>query len=79
MALRCMEEFASVSKRVLVRNLNEFDLHENEQASKTHCQVKGYALGLVLKLRDKELRLNGLLDNLSCKYMQKIVKRRKFN
>ena len=41
-----------VSKRGLVRNLfykNEFDLHENEHASKTHFHNKGFPLGLILK------------------------------
>ena len=45
--------FASVSKQVQVRNLsyeNEFDLHKNEFVSKTHFHIKGFALGLVLKL-----------------------------
>ena len=46
--------FASVSKRVQVRNLsneNEFDLHLNDLLSKTHFHMKGFALGLVLKQR----------------------------
>ena len=46
--------FASVSKRVQVQNLSyeiEFDLNENELASKTHFHMKGFTLGLVLKQR----------------------------
>ena len=53
---------ASVSKRVLVRNLsneNDFDLHENETARGSHFDMKGFALRLALK-QQRELR-NGLL------------------
>ena len=39
---------------------NEFDLHLNELVSKTDLHVKGFALGLVLKQRQRELG-NGLL------------------
>ena len=42
-------EFITVSKRVQVRNHsceNDFDLHENEIACKTHFHMKGFALGL---------------------------------
>ena len=47
---------ASVSKRVQVQNLSyesEFDLHLNRPASKTDFNMKGFALGLVLKQRYK--------------------------
>ena len=50
--------FASVSKRVLVRNHSneKFDLHENKLVNKTHFHVKSFAPGLrVLKQRQKEL------------------------
>ena len=46
---------ASVSKRVLVHNLsyeNEFDL---QRAGKTQFHMKGYAPGLVLKQRKRQL------------------------
>ena len=42
----------AISKRGLVRNPfyeHEFDLHENEHASKTNFHNKGFPLGLVLK------------------------------
>ena len=51
--------FASVSKRVLVRNHsneNEFDLQDNELVSKTHYHMYGFAPGLVLKPRQKTTR-----------------------
>ena len=32
---------------------NDFDLHENETACRTHFHMKGFALKLVLKLRHK--------------------------
>ena len=54
---------ASVSKRVQVQNLsyeNELDLHLNGLVSKTDFHMKGFALGLVLKQRQRELG-NGLL------------------
>ena len=60
---------ASVCERVQVRNLsyeNEFDLHLNEILSKTDFHMKGFALELGLKQRQRELG-NGLLkhvDNL---------------
>ena len=50
---------ASVSNRVQVRNLsyeNEYDLHSNGLVSKTHFHMKGFALGLVLKQRQKRTR-----------------------
>ena len=43
---------ASVLKRVKVQNHcyeNDFDLHENETACRTHFHMKGFALKLVLK------------------------------
>ena len=48
--------FASVSKRVQVRNHsneNELDLHENEHASETNFHMNGFARRLVLKKRQK--------------------------
>ena len=54
---------ASVCERVQVRNLsyeNEFDLHLNEILSKTDFHMKGFALELGLKQRQRELG-NGLL------------------
>ena len=47
---------ASVLKRVKVRNHsyeNDFDLHENETAYRTHFHMKGFALRLVLKQRQR--------------------------
>ena len=35
---------------------NDFDLHENGAACRTHFHVKGFALGLVLKQRQKRTR-----------------------
>ena len=35
---------------------NDFDLHENETACRTHFHMKGFALRLVLKQRDKRTR-----------------------
>ena len=35
---------------------NDFDLHENETAYRTHFQMKGFALKLVLKQRHKRTR-----------------------
>ena len=35
---------------------NEFDLHENETAGRTHFHIKGFALKLVLKQRHKRTR-----------------------
>ena len=35
---------------------NEFDLHENETACRTHFHMKGFALRLVLKQRHKRTR-----------------------
>ena len=50
----------SVSKRVSVRNNsydeNDFDLHENEPACRTHFHKNGFALRLVLKQRSKRTR-----------------------
>jgi len=43
-----------LSKRVLVQNYsyrNEFNLKHNERARKTHLNMKGYSLILVLKQR----------------------------
>ena len=39
---------------------NEFDLHLNGLVTKTELHMKGFALGLVLKQRQRELG-NGLL------------------
>ena len=36
---------------------NDFDLHENETACRTHFHVKGFALRLVLKQRHKNLEM----------------------
>ena len=50
---------ASVSKRVQVQNLsyeNEFDLHLNGLVSKTDFNVKVFALGHLLKQRQKATR-----------------------
>ena len=35
---------------------NEFDLHENETACRTHLHMKGFSLRLVLKQRHKRTR-----------------------
>ena len=35
---------------------NDFDLHENEKACRTHFHMKGLALRLVLKQRQKRTR-----------------------
>ena len=35
---------------------NDFDLHENETAGRTHFQTKGFALGFILKKRHKRTR-----------------------
>ena len=35
---------------------NDFDLHENEAACRTHFHMKGFALRLVLKQRHKRTR-----------------------
>ena len=46
--------FASVSKRVQVRNLshkNQFSSQVHSDANQTHFHMKGFALGLVLKRR----------------------------
>ena len=48
-------------KGVQVQNLsyeNEFDLHLNELLSKTYLRMKGFALGLVLKQRQRELKID---------------------
>ncbi len=48
--------FASVSKRVYVRNYsneNEFDLHENGPVGETHFHINGFARRLVLKQRQR--------------------------
>ena len=42
-----------------MRNLsyeNDFDLHENETACRTHFHMKGFALRLALKQRHKGTR-----------------------
>ena len=42
-----------------MRNLsykNDFDLHENQTACRTHFHVKGFALRLVLKQRHMRIR-----------------------
>ena len=49
-------EQASVSKRVYVQNHsyeNDFGLHENETAGRTHFHTKGFGFRLVLKQRHK--------------------------
>ena len=54
--IRHFQVCASVSKRVQERNHsyeNDFDLHENETACRTHFHMKGFALRLVLKQRHK--------------------------
>ena len=51
--------FASVSKRVYVRNLsheNEFCMQFHFNANQTHFHKNGFALRLVLKQRHKETR-----------------------
>ena len=51
--------FASVSKRVFVRNHaneNVFHLHVHFHANKTHFRLNGFAQGLVLKMRQKSAR-----------------------
>ena len=35
---------------------NDFDLHENKTACRTHFHKKGFALSLVLKQRHKRIR-----------------------
>ena len=35
---------------------NDFDLHENETAGRTHFHMKGFAVRLVLKQRHKRTR-----------------------
>ena len=35
---------------------NDFDLHENETACRTHFHMKGFALRLVLKQRHERIR-----------------------
>ena len=37
-------------------NENDFDLHENETACRTHFHMNGFALRLVLILRQKATR-----------------------
>ena len=41
---------------------NEFDLHLDGRVSKTDLHAKGFALGLILKQRQRELG-NGLFEN----------------
>ena len=51
--------FASVSKRVQVRNLsceNQLSSQVHSDANLTHFHMKGFALGLVLKKRQKVTR-----------------------
>ena len=51
--------FASVSKRVQVRNLsyeNQFSTQVHSNANQTHFHMKGFALGLVLTQRQKATR-----------------------
>ena len=46
---------------------NDFDVHENETACRTHFHKKGFALRLVLKERDKGTRkwpIKSILPNL---------------
>ena len=43
---------------------NDFDLHENETACRTHFHVKCFALILVLKQRHKRTRKWPILENL---------------
>ena len=48
-----------------MRNLsyeNDFDLHENENARRTHFHMRGFALRLVLKQRDERARKWPILD-----------------
>ena len=48
-----------------MRNLsyeNEYDLHSNGLVSKTHFHMKGFALGLVLKQRQKTTRKWPIMD-----------------
>ena len=55
-------------KGVLVRNHsyeNDFDLHENETACRTHFHMKSFTLRLVLKQRHKRLtqrKLRGIVQ-----------------
>ena len=35
---------------------NDFDLHENETAGRTHFHMKGFAVRLILKQRHKRTR-----------------------
>ena len=45
---------------------NEFDLHENETACRTHFHMKGLALKLVLKQRHKRTRKWAIHDIQKC-------------
>ena len=57
--LRC-SSFPLFSQRVLVHNIsysNEFDLQDSESATKSHLNMKGCVLRLVLKQRQKQLIL----------------------
>ena len=54
-----LRPFASVSKRVYVRNHsneNEFDLHENGHVFESHFHMNGFAPRLVLKQRQRVTR-----------------------
>ena len=42
---------------------NDFDLHENETACRTHFHMKSFLLRLVLKQRDKSTREWPILFN----------------
>ena len=48
-----MPPFQSESKLRNHSYENDFDLHENETACRTHFDMKGFALRLVLKQRHK--------------------------
>ena len=54
-----------------MRNLsyeNEYDLHSNGLVSKTHFHMKGFALGLVLKQRQKRTRKWPIVQHLCIQY-----------
>ena len=53
---------------------NEFDLHENKLAGKTHCHKNCFARKLVFTLRQRELG-NGLFCQETGKEISKIKKK----
>ena len=54
---RLAKRFLSCWSRPFPRSLeNDFDLHENETACRTHFHMKGFALRLVMKRRHKRTR-----------------------